>query len=260
MQKYPTDWDGIPDTMAQKKRAAWNVNLDWHSKSWVRATLINAIVEYRVQYHRTGIQNPYPIHYWAGGGAVNKLNVRAVFKEGTGDMFVLRANRIRIYSKFSNGSGNRETDDLYALTFHELGHQSHWKLTSWNMTWSKKIVRESWADFIEHTFIQQYYPSYATNWQTETHKQNDTKSEMSDGYSAIFIDLVDNENQRNTRGHAGSTDYPDDKVSGYTISQLQNALEKSRKLEHIRDYLRDKYYNSTEEHLDDLFDFYIDIQ
>jgi hypothetical protein len=42
--------------------------------------------------------------------------------------------------------------------------------------------------------------------------------------------------------------------------QLQNALEESRKLEHVRDYLRDKYRNSTEEHLDDLFDFYIDIQ
>ncbi len=55
-------------------------------------------------------------------------------------------------------------------------------------------------------------------------------------------------------------DYPDDKVSGYTISQLQNALKESRKLEHVRDYLRDKYRNSTEEHLDDLFDFYINIQ
>jgi hypothetical protein len=42
--------------------------------------------------------------------------------------------------------------------------------------------------------------------------------------------------------------------------QLQNAHEKSRKLEHVRDYLRDNYPNSTEEHLDDLFDFYIDIQ
>lgn len=247
-------WDTRHD--GPKKRAAWNVNLDWHSKSWVRATLINAIVEYRVQYHRTGIQNPYPINYWAGGGAVNKLNVRAVFKEGTGDMFVLRANRIRIYSKFSNGSGNRETDDLYALTFHELGHQSHWKLTSWNMTWSKKIVRESWADFIEHTFIKQYYGDYVNLW--ETHKQNHTKSKMSDGYSAIFIDLVDNLNQRNGRG--GNTNFPNDNVMGYTIPQLQNALKGARKLEHIRDYLRTEYNNQTEEHLDELFDFYIDIQ
>jgi hypothetical protein len=249
-------WDTRHD--GPKRKDTWNVNFDWHSESWVRATLINAIVEYRVQYHRTGIQNPYPISYWAGGEAVNKLNVRAAFKEGTGSMFALRANNIKIFSKLTRGKGNKETDDLYAVTFHELGHQSHWKLTKWNITWSKKIVRESWADFIEYTFIQQYYSSFANL--DKTHKQTYTKSKMSDGYSAIFIDLVDNENQRNTRGHAGSTDYPDDKVSGYTISQLQNALEESRKLEHVRDYLRDKYRNSTEEHLDDLFDFYIDIQ
>ena len=47
-----------------KRKGAWNVDFNWHSESWVRATLINAIVEYRVQYHRTGIENPYPISYW----------------------------------------------------------------------------------------------------------------------------------------------------------------------------------------------------
>ncbi len=248
-------WDTRHD--GPKRKGPWNENFDWHSESWVRATLINAIVKYRVQYRRTGIQNPYPISYWAGGEAVNKLNVRAAFKKGTGNMFVLRANRVKIFLKDNYGK-NKETDDLYAVTFHELGHQSHWKLTKWNITWSKKIVRESWADFIEYTFIKQYYPSFASLG--KSHKQTYTKSDMSNGYSAIFIDLVDNENQRNTRGHSGSTNYPDDKVSGYTISQLQNALKESRKLEHVRDYLRDKYRNSTEDYLDDLFDFYIDIQ
>ncbi|WP_142531477.1 hypothetical protein [Saccharicrinis carchari] len=150
--------------------------------------------------------------------------------------------------------GNKETDDLYAVAFHELGHQSHWKLTKWNITWSKKIVRESWADFIEHTFIQQYYPGFSS------HKQNDDRNRMSNGYSAIFIDLVDGENQRFTRSHAGSTNYPNDNVKGYSASQLQSAVKNSRKLEQVRDYLKKNYKNSTEDKLDDLFDFYIDIQ
>lgn len=121
-------------------RSAWNPDFQWASESWVRATLINAMAEYRTQYYRTGIQNPYPITYWAGGEAVDKLNVRAVFKEGTGDMFVTRLNRIRIYSIFTRGRGNKETDDLYRVTFHELGHQSHWRLTKGNTALSKKIV------------------------------------------------------------------------------------------------------------------------
>ena len=41
---------------------------------------------------------------------------------------------------------------------------------------------------------------------------------------------------------------------------MQNAVKTSRKLEHVRDYLRDTYNNSTQDNLNDLFDFYIDIQ
>ena len=245
-------WDTRYD--GPKRKGVWNADFDWHSESWVRATLINTIVEYRVQYRRTGIQNPYPISYWAGGDALNKLNVRDVFKEGTGDLIPVRANRIRIYSEFKRNRGNKGTDDLYAVAFHELGHQSHWKLNKWNITWSKKILRESWADYIEHIFIQQYY----TNFNSD--KQDEDRNEMSDGYSAIFIDLVDDENQRFTRGHGGSTDFTDDDVVGYTPVQMQNAVKTSRKLEHVRDYLRDNYNNGTQDNLNDLFDFYIDIQ
>ena len=183
---------------------------------------------------------------------MNKLNIRAVFKEGTGDMFVVRANRIRIYSQFTQGRGNKETDDLYRVTFHELGHQSHWKLTNWNITFSKKIIRESWADFIEHFFVIQYYPNLANDTNSQWKQIND----MDDGYSAVFIDLMDNDNQLTRLGG----DRPDDDVRGYTFGQIQQAVKESRKLEHVRDYLRDNYNNATENNLGDLFDFYIDIQ
>lgn len=100
-----------------KRRGAWNMDFGWHSKSWVRATLINAAVEYRVQYRRTGIQNPYPLSYWAGGEAVNKLNIRAAFKEGTGDMFVIRANRIKVFTKNPDDGSNYDTPDFTVLPF-----------------------------------------------------------------------------------------------------------------------------------------------
>jgi hypothetical protein len=255
-------WDTRHD--GPKRKAPWNVNFDWHSESWVRATLINAIVEYRVQYGRTGVQNPYPISYWAGGEALNKLNVRAVFKEGTADMFAIRANRIRVYSKSSRG--NKETDDLYAVTFHELGHQSHWKLNSWNLTFGQAIIAESWANFIEFIFTNQYYPNTADNqqWKDWNHyiwdeTGGENKNEKNRWkYTALFNDLLDNDNQRVRNG--GNTDFPNDNVSGYSIIQLQKAVEKSRNLEQVRDYLRDNYINSSEGNLNDLFDFYINVE
>ncbi len=251
-------WDTRHD--GPKRKGAWNVDFNWHSESWVRATLINAIVEYRVQYRRTGIQNPYPISYWAGGEAVNKLNVRAVFKEGTGDMFTVRANRIRIYSKFTRGRGNKGTDDLYALAFHELGHQSHSKLNGFTANWqfSSRILRESWSEFLEYYFTREYYPNHPNVSlgflnSIPNYDANEIEESEKSAYTQVFVDLMDDYNQLDVRGG----DRADDRVRGYTFAQIQQAVKKSSRLSHVRDYLRDNYTNATEDNLDDLFDFYL---
>lgn len=241
-----------------KRKGAWNLDLNWHSKSWVRATLVNAIVEYRVQCRRTGIENPYPTSYWAGGEALNKLNVRAVFKEGTGDMFPLRANRIRVYSEFTKNRGDKGTDDLYAITFHELGHQSHSKLSSWNLTFSSRILRESWSEFIEYYFTRAYYPNHpnvslAFTSSIPNKDKEQIKESKKRAYTQIFVDLMDNHNQLVKVGG----DRANDRVRGYTFAQIQQAVKKSRQLNQVRNYLRDNYYNNTEGDLDELFDFYL---
>ena len=75
-------------------------------------------------------------------------------------------------------------------------------------------------------------------------------------YTALFIDLMDDDNQLDRLGG----NRPDDDVSGYTIRQLQKAVENSRNLEQVRDYLRDNYTNPTEGGLNDLFGFYIRVE
>jgi len=80
-------------------------------------------------------------------------------------------------------------------------------------------------------------------------------------YTALFIDLMDNNNQRITEGSgAGDVTFPNDDVDGYTIRQLQKAVENSRTLRQVRDYLRDNYTNPTEGGLNDLFTFYINVE
>ena len=255
-------WDTRHD--GPKRKGAWNVDFNWHSESWVRATLINAIVEYRVQYRRTGIQNPYPISYWAGGEALNKLNVRAVFKEGTGDMFTVRANRIRIYSEFTDNRGNKGTDDLYALTFHELGHQSHSKLNGFTANWrfSSRILRESWSEFLEYYFTREYYPNHpnvslAFLTSIPNYDADEIRGSTKSAYTQVFVDLMDDDNQLTRRP---DLDRADDRVRGYSFGQIQQAVKNSSRLSHVRDYLRDNYNNGTEDELDDLFDFYLQFE
>ena len=251
-------WDTRHD--GPKRRGAWNVDFDWHTESWVRATLINSIVEYRVQYHRTGIQNPYPVSYWAGGDAVNKLNIRAVFKEGTGNHWPTRANNIKIFTqlKLKDGIRNKETDDLYAVTFHELGHQSHWKLNQWNTTFSSRILRESWSEFIEYYFTREYYPNHpnvriTSDFSIPNYDADVIRSSTKSAYTHALVDLMDDYNQLEEK----EGDRADDRVRGYTFAQIQQAVKKSRQLDQVRDYLRDNYYNATEDELDGLFDFYL---
>ena len=243
-------WDTRHD--GPKRKGVWNVDFNWHSKSWVRATLINAIVEYRVQYHRTGIQNPYPISYWAGGEAVNKLNVRAVFNDGRSDWSWARANRIRMYTRNEGSSENRETDDLYRSMFHELSHQSHFKLNAWRFSVGNSMIVESWAHYIELIFIDEYYsniyPSRFQGYHWDFYGEEDRWS-----YTALFEDLADDNNQLITITDGEIR--PNDNVIGYTTRQMQEAVRKSRTLNQLERELR-KVNNPTSEHLGELFDFY----
>ncbi|MEO9482026.1 MAG: hypothetical protein ABJG47_01185 [Ekhidna sp.] len=240
-----------------KRKGRWDVYYDWHSANWVKATLVNAAYLYDIQRKRTGIRNPFPEGFWAWAG--HRMNIRAVFKRDIGDWSFFRINRIRIYTKFKDGRGDRETDDLYALTFHELGHQSHYKLNRWNMLRSSRILKESWANFIEFYFTRDYYyhnpkvnlnsPTSIPNYDDETIR----KSEKS-AYTQLFVDLMDSHNQLDVRP---GTNRANDKVRGYTFGQIQQAVRRSQQLHHVRDYLKSNYNNPTQHHLDELFEFYL---
>lgn len=239
-----------------KRKGRWNVYYHWHTANWVKATLVNAAYEYNVQRLDKGIQNPFPEGFWAWIG--HRTKIRAVFKKGKGDMFVVRINRIRVYTKFEDGRGDRETDDLYAMTFHELGHQSHWKLNRRNMTRSSHILKESWGTFIEYYFTKEYYENnpkvqIKSNVSIPNYDAKTIKKSEKSAYSQFLVDLMDDHNQLN---EFPGTDRADDRVKGYTFSQIQAAVKNSHQINHVRDYLKSRYHNSTEDELDRLFNFY----
>ncbi len=79
-------------------------------------------------------------------------------------------------------------------------------------------------------------------------------------YTSFFIDLIDNTNQRSTRGAGTDINFANDKVRGYTLEQIQTALNWRTNLDGITNYLREKNTNATSSGLNDVFLFYDDIR
>jgi hypothetical protein len=67
--------------------SGWSPTFEYWTESWANATVLNAAYECRVQVNKYNLQTPLPNSFWAGSGnAVNKLNIRIKYDEGTGRM------------------------------------------------------------------------------------------------------------------------------------------------------------------------------
>lgn len=55
-------------------------------------------------------------------------------------------------------------------------------------------------------------------------------------------------------------EWADDDVNGYTLHQMQMAMDKRTTLSGVCEHLRNNYTNATEGQLNDLVDFYEDIK
>jgi len=136
---------------------------------------------------------------------------------------------------------------LYGTTVHELTHSAHFKERPGNF--SEEIilrpagrrVLESWAQGVEWWFTINKYRTLSNNmaWGTyggySSHFANfqyvtiDNSRRYSNGavirddiYTSLVIDLIDDFNQRDAVGTDLSR--PLDRVSGYTINQIESAL------------------------------------
>ena len=157
---------------------------------------------------------------------------------------------IHIYR--GNRTGSIETtDEVLATTFHELGHASHY----FNTTESKynntdKMIHEAWAclneyclfkeesEYLEdcsNLFWGQQYDFTSSNssiyWdvQWESHLQLWPECEEQNGeyeYCPLFIDLIDDYNQRMEFGNGVGYIY--DNIKGYTPVFLSNILRNSQ--------------------------------
>lgn len=246
-----------------KIEGSWNLNLPYGnaSESWTRATILNAITDYRTQARRYGVKLP---------GSYVTFKIRPKFKNGrSGALGFIRhyipptvflsntISDIWLYTKFRDGS-DRETDDLYRLVMHELAHLSHFLNAPLLWGTTDRMSIESWAVAIEYYFTNEYYPNIVEDLPDQPESDIDDGDDDGWNYTPYFIDLRDETNQRTING--GSLDFANDNVANYTIAQLQDALSSNNRMDKIFDHLEDEYSNGSEHNLDDLLDFYQDIK
>lgn len=251
-----------------KQKGDWNLDIWTGGESIMYATMHRAAHKH-FYGDNLGIRRPILI---TGG----KTKICYIDKYGTGVFWGDWSGSgilpdIRIWGKDINNN-YRNTNVIFGFTAHELGHQSHSQYMGNIQFWqTAKVIYESWAQAVEwgltndeyHELGNKYSNTTAKNYNHERGSQTWRKSNTNWEYSPIFIDLIDDFNQRYSgynsgAYHYGSTSYPDDKITGYTLSYINNnILKDSYGLSSLRDAVKDnKKSGVTDTDVDDLFALY----
>ena len=135
---------------------------------------------------------------------------------------------------------SRNTDAIYGIVIHEIAHAAHWKLSKSDYDPTSTIVAESWARGVQWALTSSEYPGYVPKYEG--------------AYTGVVQDMIDN--AVSSPQKEDSTITPSEYVTGYSISQIEQAIIRQRSWTAWRDNIKSKYVNATERHLDALFDYW----
>ena len=173
-------------------------------------------------------------------------------------------------------------DIVYAVTCHELAHMSHWDMDrdayreiailAWAPIFpfilipgreAYAAVIESWAEGVEWQFAQERYGDGITGYEYRNNSQdqrvapfNTSENELI--YTSVVIDMIDDCDQNTTvcyttKNLPNLNEFPQDRVTGYTLAQIEQGLKGARSWEQWRDNMIDRHTNPTEDRLNELF-------
>ena len=233
----------------------WNLVIRNESspKSFLFAHIFRAAHTYYYKHSQWGIKAP-PRRDGILAFLNQRLHIAGKDESGTSKYLDIRqlwmSAEISVFSKEDNGN-LKNSQEIFGTAIHELAHASHWEIgyssAQYAIDWvfDSPYLPESWAVGVETVLTRDIYSSTAYN----SFYQNWKISQMSDGYTCIVEDLIDTDNQRNR-----SIYYPDDKVSGYSLWQIEQALPNNLgSWWNWRTNLKEKFENPTEVYLDALF-------
>lgn len=241
-----------------KMRGEWNLNIQQSGtpKSFLYAHIHRAAITYYYENWRWGIKTP-PTRDGIFKFLQQRLHIGG--KDKTGRSYYFTFNSFVQSAQVVVYANNYNSREIFGTTIHELAHASHWELGYSTGQYvldaltSDPKLPESWAMGVEWRITNDVYPGNNYNHFYQDYTISQITS--NEGYTPLAIDLMDTENQRNV--HSGNTAYPNDRVEGYTLSQLEGALPGTLgSWWNWRTKIKEKYNNSTEEHVDYLFQTY----
>ncbi|MGC6479426.1 MAG: hypothetical protein ACON42_03505 [Flavobacteriaceae bacterium] len=221
-----------------KRTGDWNLDLN-SGKQEFYATIFRAAYHY---YYKNikGLRRPPQNSLWR-----TQMKIRAKYEEnGNGSHKEERrflGAQIKIYSP------QRESMEIYASTIHELAHASHWNMDRSEFDNSSPIVKESWARGVEWELTRIVYPTYSPDYSRLR-------------YTGVVEDMIDGFKTRTSKYYwtENITWIPLDKsysdsVSGYSVRQIEDALQSKKTWTDWKNNIINKFSNGTASKLHDCF-------
>ena len=236
-----------------KKRGDWNKNIEANSIQQFYAYIHIGVHHY---YYKSikGLRRPLQ-----NGTFKTQMKIRAYLQNGgecvsstdigchtTGWRSWGLSNPINIYSY------GRESSVIYATNIHELAHASHYNMSHWhfkNTPDHENRISESWARGVQWELTRMKYLDYPGGASNNL-------------YTQVVVDMIDPHppidpaRNRPRDINNGSENFDEDNVTGYTIRQIEDALNGKRSWTDWRNSIINRYDNGTEENLDELFDYW----
>ena len=211
-----------------KKKGNWNLNIKGGRQEYY-ATIFRAAHHYYYKYIN-GLRKPPQNSVWH-----TKLKIRANYEENSEGNYYINGNHnparrfLGIGSAINIYNPDRNSMHLYSTVIHEIAHASHWNMDVLAYFTSDDIVAESWAKGVQWQLTRMIYPGYYAQY--------------FENYTGVVQDMIDERS-----GH--------DQVSGYTIRQIEDALDGESSWNGWKTNIKNSYDNETEEKLDDLFSYW----
>ena len=232
-----------------RKRGSWNWNIR-NGRQEFYATIFKASHHYYYKYIK-GLRRP-PLNSFFH----TKLKIRARYtsngssngSHNPGRRFLGLGAAIKIYNP------NNSSRSIYATTIHELAHASHWSMDRWHYNHLHRNsmdvapVAETWARGVERELTRMIYPTYEPSY-----SRGD--------YAGLVKDLLDGNKTTGSYYYNKFTGYHYksylDRVSGYNIRQIENALIGQNTWTEWKNRIKNLYSNGTENNLDATFNYWI---
>lgn len=240
-------WLSTANINGPKKKGNWNLNM-YNGKKEFWATIFRATSHYYYDNIKN-LRRPPQNSFWN-----TQLKLRALYESsGTNGTHCAACRFLGLGSAIKIYNPQHDSRDIYATTIHEISHASHWNMSSWHYNNASTIVVESWARGVQWELTRMIYSGYQPTYARLN-------------YTGVVQDMIDG---YGTKGTSYWWDYDEDtwgspnlyksyydQVTGYTIRQIEDALNGEIHWNNWKNDIKNSYNNATENNLDDSFDFW----